>query len=130
MDLPAAPPPRPPRRVRVTGPRNRSEPLDSGWRVSGDLSEQAEVAEVFVRSLMRTQFRLGITIVLTFTATALALPLLHFAAPALDDVRLLELPLMWWLLGLCPYPLMIAGAWAYVIAAERADRDFGELAGR
>ncbi|MFV0457680.1 MAG: hypothetical protein ACK5MT_02740, partial [Actinomycetales bacterium] len=67
--------PSPPRRVRVTGPRSRAIPLKPDWRVEASV-ESDEMGEVFVDSLMRTQLRLGVVIVVTFAFTGVIMPLL------------------------------------------------------
>lgn len=121
---------RPAKRVRVTGPRGRSTPLARGWRVSSDVDQQSEVAEVFVASLVRTQLRLGLAIVLAFGAAVAFLPLAFYFSPGLDQLSWLGIRLPWWLLALAPYPLMIVSGWVYVRAAERAERDFTDLVGR
>ncbi len=80
-----------------------------------------------MRSLMRTQLRLGL-LVLAVVGTLLAgLPLLFSVAPQLREVYVLGLPLPWLLLGVVVHPTLITAAWLYCRQAERTERDFADL---
>ncbi|UER55594.1 DUF485 domain-containing protein [Kineosporiaceae bacterium SCSIO 59966] len=98
--------------------------------VARDIDEQTSVGEVFMRSLVRTQRRLALATLAAFALTVGALPLLFAVAPALRTAQVLGVPVPWLLLGLLVYPFVAVVAWAYVRAAERAERDFTDLVDR
>jgi hypothetical protein len=98
--------------------------------VTRDIDEQTRVGELYMRSLVRTQLRLAVTVLGAFAVTVCGLPLLFTLAPELRSLDVLGLPLPWLLLGVGVYPLIGAAAWWYVRAAERAERDFADLVTR
>ena len=57
------------------------------------------------------------------------LPALFAVVPALQDLRILGVPLIWWLLGLLAYPLLYLFARLHRRQAERIEREFTELLG-
>lgn len=119
-----------PRRVRVTSPRMsaaRRAPTRSAAR---DIDEQTSLGEVYMRSLVRTQLRLALGVLAAFLLVVGGLPLLFAVAPALRHLQVGAVPVPWLLLGVVVYPLVAAAAWAYVRAAERAERDFSDLVSR
>lgn len=121
----------PPRRVRVTSPRadtTRSRPpvRHAGPR---DIEESTGVGEVYMRSLVGTQLRLGIAVCAVLALTLGALPLLFASVPGLADVDVLGLPLFWVLLGGLVYPSLVGLGWWYVRSAERTEREFADLVG-
>ncbi|MFC5997518.1 DUF485 domain-containing protein [Quadrisphaera sp. GCM10027208] len=118
------------RRVRVTSPRMRAVRRPPTRSVARDIDEQTSVGEVFMRSLVRTQRRLALATLAAFALTVGALPLLFAVAPALRTAQVLGVPVPWLLLGLLVYPFVAVVAWAYVRAAERAERDFTDLVDR
>jgi hypothetical protein len=81
-------------------------------------------------SLVRTQLRLAIGVLLMFLVLVGGLPLLFLAEPELVDVRLWGLPLPWVLLGAAVHPVLIGGALLYVRQAERNEADWAELVER
>jgi hypothetical protein len=115
-----------PERVRVTGPR-AGRPRHT--TVAAEIDRQSEIGELYMRSLMRAQFRLALLVVAILAVTVGALPLLFRRWPALRHVDLLGVPLPWLVLGFLVYPLLIALAWFYVRRAERNERDFDDLLG-
>ncbi len=118
-----------PRRVIVTGPRTAAA---RGLTQRGvrDLDEQTTVGEVYLRSLIRTQLRLALTVCATVLLIGGGLPLLFAWWPEARSVRILGLGLPWLVLGVLAYPALVAGGWAYVRAAERNERRFAELVER
>ena len=52
------------------------------------------------------------------------------SCPPLQDLRLLGVPLAWWVLGLAAYPVLYLLARLHRRQAERIERDFTELLGR
>ena len=121
---------RSPQRVRVTSPRmaaRRRPPTRSGTR---DIAEQTGVGEVYTRSLLRTQLRLGLSAVAVMGLGIGSLPALFAVEPQLASLRVLSVPLPWLLVGVAVYPLLVAIGWWHVRASERAERDFTALVER
>jgi hypothetical protein len=122
--------PRPPQRVRVTAPRTAARPVAGSLSPRREIDEQTEVGEVYMRSLMRAQLRLGLSVLAVVSIALGSLPLLFTAEPRLGAMRLLSIPLPWLLVGVSIYPLLLVAAWWHVRAAERAERDFAEIVER
>ena len=121
---------RAPQRVRVTSPRMASRPQPPSRSGTRDIAEQTGVGEVYTRSLLRTQLRLGLS-ALAVTALGIGvLPALFAVEPQLAAIRVLTVPLPWLLIGVAVYPLLVAVAWWHVRASERAERDFATLVER
>ncbi len=119
-----------PRRVRIESPR-RSAPRASGARaVRTDIDEQTYVGEVYMRALLRSQLRLAVGVCVLYGVLLGGLPLLFATAPALADVHVLGVPLPWLVLGVLVYPAIVVGAWVYVRAAERSEREWVDLVER
>jgi hypothetical protein len=114
-----------PQRVRVTGPRMaaRSTPLTP----RREIDEQTGVGEVYMRSLMRAQLRLGVSVLVVVAIALGSLPLLFTGDPELGLIRVYSVPLPWLLIGVSIYPLLVLAAWWHIRAAERAERDFAEI---
>ncbi len=121
---------RPPQRVRVTSPRmgtRRRPPSPSGTR---DIDEQTGLGEVYMRSLLRAQLRLGLTAIAVCGLVLGSLPLVFALDPGLAAARVLTVPLPWLIVGVALYPLLVGVAWWYVRASERAERDFADIVER
>jgi hypothetical protein len=118
-----------PRRVRVVSPR-RGVARPTRPPLRHEIGEQTVVGEVYMASLVRTQLRLAIGVLLIFTVLLGGLPLLFVLEPGISDVRLAGLPLPWLLLGVVVYPVLIAGGYFYVRRAERNEIDFSEIVER
>ena len=119
-----------PRRVVVTSPRTRAARSPGRWQVAREIDAQSPVGEVYMRSLVRTQLRLGLRVCAVLAVVLGGLPLLFTLAPGLRRVHLLGVPLPWVVLGVLVYPTLGLLAWLYVRAAERNERDFLELVER
>jgi hypothetical protein len=113
-----------PARVRVTGPRLDRPRTTS---IASEIDAQSEVGEIYMRSLMRSQLRLAMGVVLMLAASVGVLPLLFELAPGLRRAHLLGVPLPWLVLGAGVYPVLIALAWFYVRRAERNEAAFGDM---
>jgi hypothetical protein len=113
-----------PARVRVTGPRLDRPRTTS---ITSEIDAQSEVGEIYMRSLMRSQLRLAMGVVLMLAASVGVLPLLFELAPGLRRAHLLGVPLPWLVLGAGVYPVLIALAWFYVRRAERNEAAFGDM---
>ena len=114
----------PPARVRVTGPRH-GRPRRS--TVVAEIDAQTVVGDIYIRSLLRSQLRLALAVLLTLLVTVGALPVVFHAWPALARRRVAGVPLEWLVLGACCYPVLVLLALLYVRRAERNERAFGEL---
>ncbi|GAB2692787.1 DUF485 domain-containing protein [Thalassiella azotivora] len=107
-------------RAAAPGPRRAA---------TDDIDELTGIGEVYMRSLVRSQLRLGLGVLGAFALSWCGLPLLFALAPAVRTVELLGVPLPWLLLAVVAYPSIGFAAWAYTRAAERAERDFADLLG-
>ncbi|MET9346325.1 hypothetical protein [Streptomyces termitum] len=121
--------PRRPRRETVThasalgdrpAPRLRTRPPHPPAR--SEIDEQTTLGHTYVRSLMRSQLRTGLTALGALALLVGTLPLvLALPAPEL---------LVWAALGVGVYPVVWAIAHWYVRRAERNERDFTGLVER
>ncbi|CAL9377922.1 hypothetical protein [Streptomyces sp. enrichment culture] len=120
------------RRVTVTGPprrtpsharlrsRGRHPHASAYYRPRTEIDEQTTLGHTYVRSLMRSQLRAGLTAFAVLGLLVGPLPLLFAVLP---DARRLE----WAVLGFGLYaPLVLVARW-YVRRAERNERDFVRL---
>jgi hypothetical protein len=114
-----------PRRVVVTSPRRRAARA-ARRPVSVEIDEQTLVGEVYVRSLVRAQLRLGLVVAGGVLGALFVLPLL-FRLEDVRAVRVVGVPLPWLVLGVLVYPLILGAAVFYVRQAERLEREFVEL---
>jgi predicted membrane channel-forming protein YqfA (hemolysin III family) len=116
-----------PQRVRVTHPRTgatRRAPVRPAVR---EIDEQTQLGEVYMASLIRSQRRLALGVVVLVGVLLVGTALLGAAAQRFDRLRLLGIPLPWLLLGVLVYPLLIGLGWYTVRHAERNERAFHEL---
>ena len=107
-----------PRREVVTGEPRRVRPLPR-YRAQAEIDEQTALGDAYVRSLMRSQLRAGLT---AFGVLALVVGTLPLAFAALREATA-----SWIVLGFAAYPLLTLLAWWYVRRAERNERDFSRL---
>jgi hypothetical protein len=107
-----------------------ARPVTGSLSARREIDEQTGVGEVYMRSLMRAQLRLGLTVLVTVTIGLGSVPLLFAVEPRLGGIRLLTVPLPWLIVGVIVYPLLALAAWWHVRAAERAERDFTEIVER
>lgn len=121
-------------RVRVTAPRASAQASTAlpAARSAAELREAAEesdAGQVFVRSLIRSQLRLGVVVAGGFMLILLAFPLMLGLVPGLAESKIAGLPFDWVLLGAGIYPVIGLGAWLYVRTAARNEARYRELAG-
>lgn len=107
-----------PRREVVTGEPRRVRPLPR-YRAQAEIDEQTALGDAYVRSLMRSQLRAGMSAFAVLALVAGTLPL-AFAALSRRAV-------VWVVLGFAAYPLLTLLGWWYVRRAERNERDFARL---
>ena len=117
-----------PERVRVTGPRRAGG--RSARTGATEIDAQTQLGEIYMSSLLRSQGRLAIVVLVALGVLVGGLPLLFTWLPSLADVHLLGMPLPWVLLGFAVYPLMFGLGWFYVRAAERTEREFTDVVER
>jgi hypothetical protein len=95
-----------------------------------EIDEQTGLGEVYMRSLLRSQLRLALS-VLTATAVLLGgLPLLFALVPSVTRAHVLGAPLPWVLLGGLAYPLLWLAARYHVRHCERLEDEFTDAVGR
>lgn len=95
-----------------------------------EIDEQTELGDVYMRSLLRAQLRLGLTVLSVVGVVLGSLPIVFALEPRLAAVRVLTVRLPWLLVGVAVYPLMLAAAWWLVRGAERNEQDFSEIVER
>jgi putative solute:sodium symporter small subunit len=115
-----------PTRVQVTGPRTGRPRRTS---ISSEIDAQSPVGEIYMHSLMRSQLRLALSVVVMLAVSIGSLPLLFELRPGLRRAELLGVPVPWLLLGFGVYPVLVALAWVYVRRAERNERAFNDMVG-
>ncbi|MEY9775901.1 hypothetical protein [Arthrobacter sp. MW3 TE3886] len=126
-------------RVRVTAPRSvtPNSVTPNGTALNGgrsaaaslDAEEETDAGQLFVRSLIRSQLRLGLVVALGFLLIMLAFPLMLGLVPGLADSTIAGLPFDWVLLGAGIYPVIGLSAWLYVRTAARNEARYRDLAG-
>ena len=114
------------RRVRVTSPRTRAA-RPRRTTITREIHAQTTIGEVYMRSLMRTQLRLGLLVLAMVGLLLAGLPAMFAAVPWLREVSVVGLPLPWLLLAVVVHPGLVLAAWWYCRQAERVERDFAEL---
>ncbi|MFC4056890.1 hypothetical protein ACFOWE_01195 [Planomonospora corallina] len=115
-----------PRRQVVTSPRTQAA-RRSRYPATREIDEQTRLGEVYMRSLVRTQFRLALFVCTVLACVVGGLPLLFLLVPDLRELHLLGIPLPWAVLAGLVYPALVGGAWFYVRQAERNERHFADL---
>lgn len=83
-----------------------------------------------MHSLLRTQLRLGITVLAVVIGPLAALPALFVVSPEVRAISVVGLPLAWLLLAIAVYPVLLLAGWWYARRAEQAEADFVDLVGR
>ena len=132
-------------RVRVTAPRSvTTGGSTTGFSTTGarttlptarsaadsrDAAEESDAGQLFVRSLIRTQLRLGIVVAAGFLLILIAFPLMLGLVPGLAESTIAGLPFDWVLLGVGIYPVVGLSAWLYVRTANRNEARYRDLTG-
>ncbi|WP_427004153.1 hypothetical protein [Pseudarthrobacter sp. H2] len=126
-------------RVRVTAPRAKVQrvsaqgsaalPAARSAADSREAAEESDAGQVFVRSLIRSQLRLGLVVAGGFLLILLGFRLMLGLVPGLAASKIAGLPFDWVLLGAGIYPVIGLGAWLYVRTAARNEARYRELAG-
>ena len=115
-------------RVRITSPHTagrRPRPLSG----TEEIDAHSPVGEIYMRSLIRSQLRIAIAMLVAIGLGIGGIPLLFWFVPDAADVSVFGIPLAWLLLGGVAYPVLVVVGWLYVRQAERNERQFSELIG-
>jgi putative solute:sodium symporter small subunit len=116
-----------PQRVVVTSPRLGRRRRTT---IASEIDAQSTVGEVYMRSLMRIQLRLALSVVGLLAITVGSLPIVFRLSAGVRHAHLFGVPLPWLVLGAGVYPVILALAVFYVRRAERIEADFTDLVGR
>ncbi len=117
---PGALPPPTGNRVRVSAP--------AGSMPGIPRRPEPDAAEAFyVRSLIRSQLRLAVSVALGFLLLLVGLAVMVAAWPQIHDIRLATIPLPWWLLGVAVYPLILVSAFLFNRAAARNEAQYRSI---
>jgi hypothetical protein len=95
-------------------------------RTVAEIEQQTETGELLLRNLLRSQLALGVRLGLVAVFVFGALPMIFLVLPRAGTLELAGVTLPWLVLGLAPYPFMLALAWLYVRTAERNELDFAD----
>lgn len=113
-------------RVRVTAPQSSSGPAAT-FPVAREMAENSDVGDLFVRSLIRSQLRLGVVVAAGFLVILVGIPVLITVFPIINTWTVITVPVPWLLLGLGIYPIVIGCAALYVRSATRIEQRFRDL---
>jgi hypothetical protein len=119
----------PPRRVRVTSPRAGATRQRTVAGTS-EIDAQTGIGEVYMSSLLRSQLRLAVLVLVAVGVLLAGLPLAFDRVPALTRAEVLGVPLPWVLLAFAVYPFLLTVGWVYVRAAERNEQHFTDVVER
>ena len=118
----------PPARVRVTAHSAGSAAASARpAQLAGSDAPTSDIAGVYVRSLIRSQLRLGIVFAVGFAAATALFVMAIAVVPELDSTFVLGVPLSWLLLAIGVYPLAITVAVLYARAAARNEARYRAL---
>lgn len=106
--------------MRVTAPAGAA--LSLGRRDAPD-----PVADFYVRTLIRSQLRLALSVALGFLVLLVCLAVLIVSWPQIHDIRLATVPLPWLVLGVGVYPLILLGAFLFNRAAARNESRYRDV---
>lgn len=95
-----------------------------------EVAEQTEIGRELVRGLVRAQLAASLRVAALALVLFAPLPVLFALVPAVADFAILEIPLIWLVLGLLVYPVLYLLARSHRRSAERIERDFTDLLGR
>lgn len=115
------------RRVRVTSPLTAASTPHVPRSARQEIDEETGVGEIYIRSLVRTQLRSAVAVVVALVVGVGSLPLVFALVPSVSEVRLGPVPLPWLVLGAAVYPVLLVVGWLYVRRAEAAEADFAAL---
>ncbi|MCW1249796.1 hypothetical protein ODZ83_06275 [Acaricomes phytoseiuli] len=115
-----------PGRSRITAQRAKAAAA-APYPASAELAEQSPLGRMLLRSLLRSQLRLALTVGGGFLVLLCAVPLTFALIPALNQISFGGIPLLWLVLGAGLYPIAWISAWLYQRTAERNEATFRDL---
>ncbi len=115
-----------PQRVAVTGVPRRPDGARSS-PTAEDLYDQSGYSQALLRSLMRAQLGVTVSILAPAAAIAALYPLLSVLFPIVASLNIGPLPLSLFVLGGGIYPPLVALGFWYVRKAQRVEQRFGDL---
>lgn len=118
------------RRVTVTAPQRQARRPARPRAPGRDIDEQTPIGEAYLRSLLRTQLRMGLAVLAWVLVPLGLLPLAFAVHPPLAELEVGPIPLAWLLLGVVVYPLLVLAGWRYVRQVERNEREFERIVSR
>ncbi|MET0998246.1 MAG: hypothetical protein ABWX73_05990 [Marmoricola sp.] len=127
---PSRAPSRVPSRVRVTSPWTDRPRLHPRPTAASEIDAQSEVGEIYVRTLLRAQLRLALSILVLLGLTIGMLPLVFTLVPGLTSRYVLGMPVSWGLLAFGCYPVLVLLGWRYQRRAELNERAFARVVER
>jgi len=117
----------PQKRVRVTSPRIGAPRRGPVRQVAAEIDEQTRLGELYMKTLIRAQWRLSISVLASATMMIGGLPLLFLLVPATRTLSIGPVPLPWLILGVLIYPAVWVAGRYYVRQSEQIEQDFTEL---
>lgn len=117
----------PVRRIRITHPRTEAARRAPFRAPSREIDEQTALGELYMRSLIRSQRRLAITVCASIGVVLVGIAFAGALMPRFATVHVLGIPLPWLLLGVLVYPVLIGLAAYAVRQSERNERAFTQL---
>lgn len=128
---PGGGPSEPKRPTRVTVRREPARELAASPRGGGrDIDEQTMLGETYMRSLIRTQLRLGLATLAVVLIPLAVLPAAFALEESVGRLSVGPVPLPWLLLGVLVYPVLVLVGWRYVRQAERNEQEFARIVSR
>jgi len=118
------------RRVRVTHPRTEAARRAPSRPLAREIDEQTHVGEIYMRSLIRSQARLALTVCVAATLLLGGIALAGTELGRLTSWAPAGVPLPWLILGVLVYPAFLALGWYTVRQAERNENAFTDLTKR
>ncbi len=113
-------------RIRITSPRTGARP-HVRRTTREEIDQSTAVGEIYIRSLMRAQFRSALRTLVVLMLTVGALPAAFAFVDGFAEIRVGAVPLPWLILGVVVYPWLLLLGWLYVRRAERTERAFARL---
>jgi hypothetical protein len=95
--------------------------------MAAEIDEQTRLGELYMKTLIRAQWRLSISVLASAAMMIGGLPLLFLLVPATRTLSIGPVPLPWLILGVLIYPAVWVAGRYYVRQSEQIERDFTEL---
>lgn len=116
------------------GGRTGAAPGDPGRlpyaATADDLGAPSRLGDLYLRSLMRTQLRLGLSVVGALVVLLAGIPLACATVPELREATVGGVPVPWLLVAVAPHPVFLVLGVLNTRQAEANERDFARLMDR